>query len=340
MKKQDSVAVICCIEQGELEYKGLCMILSLRRNWGSWSDVPIYAYSPRAENHISSWLREIYKEYKVYLIDEPINKNFIEYPLANKPLSMAHAEKHMSENLLIFLDSDILCWNEPHLFALPDEKDLGMVIDGTKTVASYGASDTKHEPMWKSLYKIAHVENSEPYVTTLLTDEIVRGWWSSGVIACRRSANLMEKWLAVFEESKASNIFIPEAGYLSEQMTICAVVASVYDRFIELPVSYNYPVQNFRHYSARGTNPNVAVLWHYQPYLNKSFRKLRKRIDSTQDISTKIRIANKFITDIKTKFPRMIGLDESIFSLYRRKLGIGPRVRKLIGCSKDTDPIV
>lgn len=340
MENNKSAGVVCCIERGGLEYKGLCMILSLRRNWGAWSELPIYAYSPRSENIISSWLREIYKEYNVTLIDEPINENYLDYPLANKPLSMAHAEKNLSEDLLIFLDSDILCWNEPDLFALPTGKDLGMVVDGTKTVASSGPSDFKYEPMWKSLYQIAGVEDSEPYVTTLLTNELVRGWWSSGVIVCRRSASIMEKWLTVFHESMKSSFFIPESNYLREQMTICAVAASIYNQFLELPVSYNYPVQNFAHYTARGTSPEVAALWHYQPYMNKAFRLLRERMDRTSDISTKIRVANDFITNVETKYPKMIGLDESIVSRYRRELALGPRLRKLIGRSKDTDPTI
>ncbi len=336
--KENEAAVVCCIEKGGLEYKGLCMILSLRKNWGNWKDIPIYAYSPRKDNIISDWLREIYRDYNVVLVDEPINLDYNNYPLANKPLSMAHAEKNIRARFLIFLDSDILCWNEPKLFVLPKEKDLGMVIDGTKTVASSGPGDIKNETMWQYLYGLSDVK-IEPYVTTLLTDEIVRGWWSSGVIICRSSANLMERWLAIFSKAMKTIPFIPEAYYLREQMTICAVAASAYERFFELPVSYNYPVQNFTHYMNRGTHPNAAILWHYQPYMNKAFRKLQESINGVRSKTEKVIIAEQFIEKVETKYQKMIGLDESVLSKYRRQLAIGTRLREFFNKYKNADII-
>ncbi|MCU0288114.1 MAG: hypothetical protein MUF15_17175, partial [Acidobacteria bacterium] len=237
---------------------------------------------------------------------------------------------------LVFLDSDIFCWNAPELLFLPAMKDLGMVVEFTKTVASFGPSDEEYEPMWRSLYDIADV-HFEPYVTTLLSDETVRGWWCSGVIACRRSAGLMNRWMEIFDESLRKAPFIPKAYYLREQMTICALAASVYDRFYELPVSYSYPVQNFKHYTSRGYRPEDAVFWHYQPYMDKAFKAFRKTMDRVDGKSEKLRIAERFIQKAKTEYPKMIGLDESIFSRYRRQLKIGPRLRKLIGKSKETD---
>jgi hypothetical protein len=327
------------LKGGGLEYKGLCMLLSLRLYWGKYKDINIYAYSPRKDNIISGWLQEIYKDNNITLVDDPINRDYVDYPLANKPLSMAHAEKNLSEEYLVFLDSDILCWNEPELFFLPETKDLGMVVDFTKTMASYGPSDEECEPMWRSLYDIADVR-FEPYVKTLLSDEIVRGWWCSGVIACRRSAGLMNRWMELFNESMRKVPFIPKSYYLKEQMTLCALAASVYERFCELPVSYNYPVQNFKHYTCRGYRPEDAILWHYQPYMNKSFKDFQQKMDRVDGKSEKLRIAERFIQKAKTDYPKMIGLDESIFSRYRRQLKIGPRFRKLIGKTKETDPLV
>ncbi len=337
--KMNNTAVVCCIERGGLEYKGLGMLLSLRKNWGRWSDVAVYVYSPRLDNRVSDWMRGVCRELGITLIDEPLNAAYADYPLANKPLCMAHAEKHVREEFVVFLDSDILCWNEPKDFSLPGSVDLAMVADGTKTVASSGPNDELHEPMWQRLYEIADVRH-EPYNTTLLTDRRVRGWWSSGVIVSRRSAGLMERWMAVFEEAYRTVPFIPAAYYLREQMTVCAVAAASADRFLELPVSYNYPVQNFGHYARRGTSPEEAVLWHYQPYMNKVFRKLGVKLEKASSVSEKISIMKLFIHEVQSGYSKVLGLDESLLRIWRRNLALGPRLRKRMGCPKGTDPAV
>lgn len=333
----NEIAIVCCIEKGGLEYKGLCMILSLRKNWGKWKDVPIYAYCPREGKMVSDWLQEIYRKNNVVLVNEVLNKKYIDYPLANKPLSMAHAEKTLAKEFLFFLDSDIFCWNEPGLHSFPGTKDLAMVVDGTKTVASSGVDDFEYELMWRELYQLLGVQN-EPYVKTLLTDEYVRGWWSSGVIGCRRSAGLMNQWLSFFLQAIDEISFVPQAHYLREQMTLCVIAAHAYEKFYELPVSYNYPVQNHYHYSSRGTSPEEAVLWHYQPYMNKAFRKFQTRLDKIKDVDRKIEYAENFIVSVKNNYPKHLGLDESLLTKYRKRLSIGPRLRKMIGKQKPTDP--
>ena len=304
----NSIAIICCIEQGGLEYKGICMLLSLRRHWGRWKDIPIYAYSPRKENRISGWLRDVYAEYSITLVDEVLNDRYTDYPLANKPLCMAHAETNLSEDILVFLDSDMFCWNEPELFVLPRQMDLAMVADGTKTVASAGPDDSVHEPMWQQLYGITG-GRGDWYNNTLMTDQVVRGWWSSGVIACRRSAGLMQAWLEVFEEALEKVSFTPSAHYLREQMTICAVAVAAAEsgRFVELPVAYNYPVQNYSHYTSRGTSPDEAILWHYQPYMNKTFKMFRKKMDRVSTLAEKIRVAEEFIERVRVRYSKVIG---------------------------------
>jgi hypothetical protein len=110
---------VICVEKGSLEYKAFLLILTLRRNWGSWSKLPIYAYAPREGREPSDWLRSIYRLYDVTPIHQNLNTDFVDYPLANKPISMAHAERVLTSKILVFLDTDVLCWNPPMHFDLP-----------------------------------------------------------------------------------------------------------------------------------------------------------------------------------------------------------------------------
>jgi hypothetical protein len=333
-----SAAFVICVEAGSLEYKALCLMLTLRKNWGRWAKLPIYAYSPRSNSHPSAWIFDVYEQLEVTPVTREINTRFPDYPLANKPLSMAHAESTLNKELLVFLDSDILCWRPPELFQLYNGADISLVVDGTKTVASSGPGD-RYEEMWRRVYDISGAR-AEPYVSTMLTNERVRGWWSSGVIVCRRSAGIMNRWMECFGAISNKVDVPPEAEYLREQISLSAIVASVYDHFAPLPVAYNYPVQNYAHYSRLGVSPHDAVLWHYQLFLNRAFRKLENQMERTATTQQRIAMAEKFISRVHIEYPKMLGRDESLVRSLRRKMKLGVRLRKMFGIPKDSDAYV
>src|SRR5262245_11496741 len=335
MVQRPDCSFVICVEKGSLEYKALLLILTLRKNWGAWSSIPIYAYSPRPGKEPSDWLQAVYEQYEVRPVYEHLNIEYTDYPLANKPVVMAHAERTLTSKFLVFLDTDIVCWREPKCFALPDQYDLSLCVDTTKTVSSSGAGDP-YDPMWKRLYELAGTRN-EHYVVTHLTNQRVKSWWMSSVVPCRRDCGLMNRWLDVFKRALREDFFVPEARYLREQMTLCVIAAGVYERFLELPISHNYPVQNYNYYSGKGTSPDVAILWHYQPFLNKFFSSFAAQIDASPSLTEKISIAESSIAVLRRNYPSLIGLDETFFQKWRRELRVGPRLRRALGVPKPGD---
>ena len=63
---------VVCVEPGShrLEHKGAALFASMRRNMGSWSSAPIWAYAPRPNNKVSGWFREVLEHYEVRLVEE------------------------------------------------------------------------------------------------------------------------------------------------------------------------------------------------------------------------------------------------------------------------------
>lgn len=331
--KPDAAFVIC-VEQGLLEYKALCLIVSLRKNFGAWADLPIYAYSPRKGREVSPWMLDIYSYYNVTSVIEPINTDYVDYPLANKPLCMAHAERTLTCKYIIFLDSDILCWREPTLFSLKDDVNLAMTVDTTKTVASSGGDDP-NDIVWMSLYEVFG-SNKNHFITTSLDEKRVKSWWGSGVIAVRRDACLMEEWYKGFRYSVENIRFLDHMFYLREQMTISALTAAHLNNFEELPIAYNYQVQNFGHYSAKGVPPQNAVLWHYQPYFNRVFNAFAEKIDKRKTLSDKVGLAELFIDELWSNYQTMIGFDEGWKEVLRKKIKVRNKVeliKSLLGIS-------
>jgi hypothetical protein len=337
MSRQPSSSIIMCVEKGTLEYKALLMIMTLRTNWQQWGRVPVYAYSPRRNRQPSDWLKAVYERYEITPVYECLNEDWVDYPLANKPLAMAHAECTLSTEQLLFLDTDILCWKEPTEFLLAPSIDLALSVDGTKTISSSGPDD-KYERYWQDLYAIAGVA-SPPWVTTTLSATRVRSWWISSIIPCRRDAGLMAQWLEMFKQ--VMRLDLPgEMHYLREQMALCAIAARSQSKFASLALTHNYPVQNYGFYSARGIRPEDAVLWHYQPFLNKFFRHFAEEIDAIDSVDGKIASAQRRIADLRSRYHRLIGLDETLIQKWRRELRLGPRIRRALGRSKPTDPQV
>ncbi len=331
----NSISFVVCVEPGLLEIKALCLFVSLRKNAGEWADVPVYAYSPRPRKTPSPWMLDIYSELGITPVIEPLNCHFYEYPLANKPISMSHAEKTISSDILVFLDSDIVMWDSPKMFSLPEDKNIGMVVDGTKTIASAGPND-RYEEMWQQLYHLTGA-TEPPWVTTYLTKQHVRSWWCTGVISVRRSARLMHQWNEVFCSAVESVSYPREAMYLREQSALCAVAAACPDRVQSLPLTYNFPVQNFTVYEAQGWQASEAVLWHYQPFLNRAMRKFGSRLSKAQETKHRINEATLFLERLRQGYPKMLGLDESFFHCLRKKLKLGIRVRKCLGIEKESD---
>jgi len=332
-------AFVICVEPGRLEYKALCLVLTFRAHAGRWKDAPIFAYSTREGRNVSPWLKEIFAQYQVTLVEEAINRDYVDYPLANKPLVMRDAERRLAGELVIFLDSDILVWAPPDDLELPPGKNLGMVIDADKSLASAGPPD-ELDGMWRGLYGIAGVQ-SDHYVQTTLGRDTVRAWWCSGVIATRRSAAAMDEWMAVFQRAMKSDIFVDRASYMREQMTFSAVATRRIDEVVNLSPRYNYHVQSVDKYlKVHGMPPDAAVFWHYQCYLDKAFANFKRGLDRIDSAPGRIAFAWKFIERLRTGHRRMIGIDESRVASWRRRLRLGVRLRRLLGRSKDTDRFI
>lgn len=335
-RRRPDAAFVICVEPGALEYKALCLVLTLRKNAGAWKDLPLYAYSPRPGRQVAPWLKTIFARHHVTLVEEPVNQRYQDYPLANKPLCMAHAEAKLAHEYIVFLDSDILVWKEPAAFELPAGRDVGAVVDADKSMASSGDGD-HNEVMWQRLYALLG-GCADHFVTTTLSRERVRGWWCSGVIAVRRERGLMAQWLALFERALESDLFLPRATYLREQMTFSATLAKHAEIVENLAPIYNFHVQSEPKYVREcGLRASDAVLWHYQCFLDKAFARFRRRLDDVEDSFAKEAHAWGFIQKLRVHHARMLGMDEPFLKAVRRKLRIGIRLRAWLGRPSPTD---
>jgi hypothetical protein len=331
------VTFVACVEPGShrLEYKAAAFFLTMRRNAGALRDAPIRAYAPRPGRPVAKWLREMMDELRIEYVDEPLNAANADYPLANKPLALAHAERTASTEFVTFLDTDILAWREPRALLLDAGVDIGLVADTTKTTASAGPGD-RFETYWMQLYDLVGA-TARPFVTTTLTREVIRGSWNSGVVALRRNAGIAQQWEEAMLRLLADDFSPSEAAYLRENNLLSAVAAARYERFVDLTVAYNYPVQNWDRMPIPAED---AVLWHYQRFLDRTFHRFADRIDAAGNMKERFALTEKLVDDLRVNYRRRIGIDETFVQSLRRRARLGPRLRALLGRSKPTDEVL
>lgn len=331
-----SVTFAVCVEPGHrLEYKAAALFLTMRRNMGALANAAVWAYSPRPGVDVAPWIREVMEHFEVRHITEPLNARWPDYPLANKPFALAHAEEHCQTDYVVFLDSDILAWREPSAFLLPADIDISLVPDGTKTTASAGPGDPREE-YWTRLYALTGA-TARPFVTTILSREYVRGTWNSGVVPLRRSAGIAQHWRDTMVEMLEHDFAPREASYLRENNLLSAIATAHYDRFRELSFAYNYPVQNWDRMTENGIAPEEAVLWHYQPFFDREFRRFAEKMERMRTLNERLALTEWMVEDLRRNYRGRIGIDEPFMKTLRRRLRIGPRLRKLLGRAKASD---
>lgn len=333
------ITFVACVEPGShrLEYKAAALFLTMRRNMGALSGEAVRAYAPRPGRPVARWLRELMDAWSIEYVDAPLNAAHADYPLANKPLALAHAEETARTEFVVFLDTDILAWAEPRAFLLDGGVDLALVPDTTKTTASAGPGDP-YEDYWMQLYEMVGA-TARPFVTTTLTEERVRGTWNSGVVPLRRAAGIAAQWREAMLRLLTDDFAPAQAVYLRENNVLSAAAAAHYDRFLELPVAYNYPVQNWDTMTPRGFPPEDAVLWHYQPFLDRTFARFAARIDAAGSLQRRIALTEELVSDLRVNYRDRIGIDESFLQSLRRRLRLGPRLRALTRRAKPTDSV-
>lgn len=337
MVEADRVTFVVCVEPGShrLEYKAATLFHTMRRNLGPLAKAAIWAYAPRPGREVNAWCRDLLDHFNVRLITEPLNDDHADYPLANKPLALAHAEEHAQTEFVTFLDTDILVWRDAPGFLLADGVDLAMVVDGTKASGSAGPED-RFESYWMQLYDLVGA-TARPFVTTLLSNEKIRGMWNSGVVVTRRDGGIAARWRDTMLAMLANNFAPREAMYLRENHLLSAIAAARFDRFRELSFAYNYAVQNWDRMSEKGIPPEQAVLWHYQAFFDKAFRRFADRMDAAGSLQARLLLTERFAADLRSNYRRRIGIDETWLRSIRRRAKIGPRIRTLFGRSKASD---
>jgi hypothetical protein len=233
-----SVAFIACVERGALEQQTVLLCRSLRRYGGRYARAPFYTFSPRRGHgpgkHTLAALAALGAEHR----DEELNREYGDYGYGNKIFASAWAEEQIQADVLVFTDSDTVLTGEPTELDLPAGIDAAARPADSIYMNSTGPADPL-DAYWRKVYDLFKLSR-EPFVETELGRR-VRAYFSSGLIAVRRSAGLFRRWRDDFLRLVEADC-LPESTGMSrmDEVSLAVTLARAFERVRILDGRYNY----------------------------------------------------------------------------------------------------
>ncbi len=284
-----TIAFIACVERGYLEEQAMLLCRSIRRYAGRFRASRIYTFQPRRGREVSPRTLALFDELGVIHSTERLNVDFEDYAYGNKIFACARAEEKLTEDVLVFLDSDTIITGEPADLDLPDGIDGAALPVCRRKLGSAGPTDPNEE-YWSKLYRICGVKN-DAFVKTVIDGELIRPYFNSGLVAVRRDAGLFTQWRDDF-------LRLMRAGHVSEatgitgmdEFSLAATFGRAFDRVRILDLRYNYPLTPYER-AALGSPWREAQLEdlihvHYRYWFNRTdyLKLIRPSLNQDSDI--------------------------------------------------------
>lgn len=235
------LSFVICTEKGYLEKASVLFAMTLRAFGGALASAPVFSIEPRPGRAVSRRTRDAFERLDVTHAFEPVNTTCPEYALANKPFAAAHVERGIDSEFLVFADSDQLILGEPSALVLEPGFDVGLRPVDRKEIGASGEADPNHG-YWRALYEMLDVR-TRSYVEPTMGGPPILSYWNSGLVTVRRSRGVFARWEENFRKVWERGLR-PDAGEgYTEQSVFAATVSSMDLAVLDLPNSYNYPIQ-------------------------------------------------------------------------------------------------
>ena len=280
-----SVAFFVCCESGPLEQQAILFARSLRRFGGRFTDNPIHAYQPRVGPELEPATLAGFEELGIELHSQALNEAHHDYPFANKIYSGVAAERELSEDVIVFCDTDTVFLSPPEALDVDDSTDVAAAPAWHINKASRGP-DHPMEEYWQEIYEIAGVTDP-PWVETMEKSKRIRGYWNAGILGTRRETGIFGEWLELFTRFFEEERFPEGRMIVTDQVALAAAISRRPDRLVNLDHTYNYDIGRrsfFKNEMRRIELPELTQVHYHQWFNRRDFlRDVRPRFDTENE---------------------------------------------------------
>jgi hypothetical protein len=190
----DDLTLLFCIEAGALEPQGLLLCESIRTFGGKYKNSRILAIAPRPElapsDETTLRLQQMAVEYRSL----PLNNTGSAYGPINRIVAGAWAERSLSTEFIVVLDTDTAFLAEPTFFVA----DAGVRPVDVKGAASGGPHDHR-DAYWAAICGFAGIALERlPMLETTASGQRIRASYNAGFTIVRRKAGILQQTERVF----------------------------------------------------------------------------------------------------------------------------------------------
>ncbi len=276
------------VENGDLEQKAALLLKSLVRNLkDNREKVDIIAIKPRLGKQLSNTTIQLFKENKVIYYDVDLNKNW-KLPFANQAYATAFIESLYKDDVLLYLDSDIVCLNNPFNLSLTDKQKIGIAPDSFLRENVSILKGDKFDYYWKYLScKLLNKEIEKKNFFTVynaVDNKEVYAYFNSGVIIERTSLGIFNKWKQAFDLLSKDNEIKKweknnvKAYHFLDQIIISLLIVNEcrIDEIKLLSKEFNFPFGLFYKVLLKGIKINfneITFLHYHWQFYNISWLK-------------------------------------------------------------------
>lgn len=326
----DREIIMFIVESGDLENKAALLVKSLILFLGvDRENVDIVAIKPRSGTRLNNNTLSLFRENNVKFYDVDLNKKW-DLPFANQAYASAYVEENYPDSKMIYLDTDIVCLNNPIQFKLDGNKKLGILADSFRNgnvSIKYGKRINKY---WTNVAHILNLNLDKLYpIKNSVDGKLVYTYFNTGIIIEQNTKiGIFKLWKDAFEnlalQEYMSKIENTREYRFIDQVVISLLISNKFKKEdIEiLPREFHFQfgkVKKLYKYNNRSKIDlrNVTFLHYHSSFYNidwknmvliedKKFMFLMKNIPLPSLQDNRRNIINKIIKNIREKYKRIV----------------------------------
>lgn len=197
----------------------------------------VFAFSPRKEHQLTEDEKAILTQLGVTVISEVLNKQYLDYPIANKILACLWAEKNLTDDLLVMVDSDTVFLQPPNTLN-QEGFDVFLRPVDRPGQASLGPG-SEYENYWLKAYSLCNTQITNHMVQTGVNCVPIRPYYNAGFVAYKSKLKIAQSWISNLNILR-NNEHHPNNLRCLDQVAL-AITTSKF-KINVLPNKYNYPI--------------------------------------------------------------------------------------------------
>lgn len=247
----------CCVEYGPLEDGVVRLASSIRRFGGRHADAPIVAVTPRRGPALRPATTRRLADLGVHYVRLAPRNRFSWLAYYNKLFALQEAENLFTDNLTVFLDTDVIIVREPDELVLHDDEDFAAnARDQNIGVAD---PDDPNYAYWVAACRSVGLRIEDlPWVTTTTDAKRIRLYWNSGVFVYRPLTGFLAIWRDTIDRIlNATGSCHRHNIFWVDQVALGLATVRLNLRFRNLTSGTNYGIAS--HFSEHVTPEGIAT---------------------------------------------------------------------------------